>query len=75
MTLKEKIEFDLYMIRQMIDVAKEAKANKWSLEGMAPEFRETSPGDIYEFHMRQIPKTLKMIEGNIKKLEGNHEET
>lgn len=71
MDLKEKIKYDLNMLRQMVRVAKEAKDRGWSLEGMDPRFRATSPGELYEWQMSQIPKMIAEIEANIKKLEGN----
>ncbi len=70
MSLLETIKSDLAMLRQMVRVAKEAKAKGWCLEGMDPRFRATSPGDLYEWQMSQIPKMIDKIEGNIKKLEG-----
>ena len=70
MNLKEKVKSDLNMLKQMVRVAQEAKRKKWSYEGLDPSVRVTSPGELYEWQMSQIPKLIEEIEGNLKKLEG-----
>lgn len=67
--LLDKIKFNIYWLRQQVAVAKEAKARKWSYEGMDPQFRHTSPGGLYEYHMNTIPKLMAETEQLIKTLE------
>ena len=70
MSLLSETKYDLYILKQMVARAKEAKANQWSYEGMDPRFRATSPGELYEYLMGQIPDLVEKIEGNLKKLGG-----
>ena len=60
--IKTDIEHKFYMLRQVVVVAKEAKAIGWNINGIAPEYRETSPGDIYEFLIREADRMIKEIE-------------
>jgi hypothetical protein len=53
------IEFNFYMLRQTVARAKEAKEMGWTLDGIDPSCRATSPGDIYEFLIEEIQQLIK----------------
>ncbi len=72
MSLQSEIDYDLYLLKQMVRVAEEALENRWSYEGMDPKYRATSPGDIFEWHMSQIPDLMEKVRGNLKKLGGKN---
>lgn len=66
----ETIRYKMSTLRQTVARAKEAKGNKWSYEGMDPRFRVTSPGDIYEYHIKNFDELVNEIEYLIEKLGG-----
>jgi hypothetical protein len=56
------LEYKFYILRQVVERAKEAKAIGWTINGIAPEYRATSPGDIYEFLIKEADRMINEIE-------------
>lgn len=64
------VKNDILTLKKLIELAIYAKGNGWSYEGIDPNYRVTSPGDIYEYYLNQMPELIEKIEGKIRELEG-----
>lgn len=68
--MKTTIKQDLKELRNIITVARDAKARGWSIKGMGNNYQKTSPGELYEYLLSQIPVIIEKIEKQIRKLGG-----
>lgn len=58
----KKIEYDMRILRQVVERAREAKKNKWTKEHLGISNNSNSPGDLYEYHMKYFDILVKEIE-------------
>jgi hypothetical protein len=56
----------LYMLRQMVASAKEAKAMGWDWNHLGIEDKSNSPGDLYEYQISACETLIQEIEEDIR---------
>ena len=56
------IDQKIRMLKQLIESARYAKKMKWSREGMGKQYLPTSPGDLYEFCIKEADKIIEELE-------------